>query len=240
MSRFTAQETYALFDSPANKRLLAEITSTGAKTILFPALETEAVNMSETEKLFGNLTSFDWLIFPDIYTVEFFLQKLEELSFDLFELDALRICAYGESVADRLRFVQLHADVIPNSIKTKDVWEALKNYLFDEIDFENLHFLILKKQAATIEILTELEKQNAVVKELVIYQTTAEETPEIAKSKALLRGGAIDEFIFTSPFDVINLAHLFPNENLANVLADVKLFPSDNLTSQSLQELRLL
>lgn len=240
MSKFSAEKTYALFDALANKKLIREISAIGAKTILFSNLEIAEINETEIADLPSTLKNFDWLIFPDIYTVEFFLRVMENADFDLFELDNLRVCAFGESVADRLRFAQLHADVISNSVKTIDVWESLKNYLFDEDEFRNLRFLIFKEKDLTIEIAGYLKQQNYAVKELAIYQTISNENAETAKLKTLLRGGAVDEFIFTSPFDVLNLAHLFPNENLADVLEDVTLFPADNQAKQTLEEFRLL
>lgn len=239
MSNFSAEKVYALFETTANKKIIAELTSIGAKTILFPTVEPEEIDDLEINKISDIPANFDWLIFPDIYTVEFFLQKLATSDFDLFELDVLRVCAFGESVADRLRFAQLHADVIPNTIKTPDVWEALKNYLIDESEFENLRFLILKKENSNVEITNELKNQNADATELEIYRMLAGEDSEIAKLKALLQGGAVDEFIFTSPFDVLNLAHLFPNENLVDVLSEIKLTATDKIALQSLEEFRL-
>lgn len=238
MSKFSAEKVYALFDNPINKKIISEISSTGAKMILFPAVETKMIADGETEKILSDLSRFDWLIFPDIYTVEFFLQKMNELEIDLFALDALHICAYGESVADRLRYAQIHADIIPNNIKTGEVLRAIKDYLFDESGLENLRFLFLKAENTTAAIAGELKNLGAIVSELAIYKTIAEET-KTTKLKTLLKGGAIDEFVFTSPFDVINLAHLFPAENLADVLAETKLHTADKITLQSLREFRL-
>lgn len=239
MARFSAEKVYALFDNPANKKIISEISSSGAKAILFPALETEMTANAETEKILSDLSKFDWLIFPDIYTVEFFLQQMTELAIDFFELDNLRVCAFGESVADRLRYAQLHADIIPNSIKTDEVLRAIKDYLFDETEFENLRFLVLKKENAAVEIAGELRILDAVASELAIYKAVAKAETTVVKLKTLLKGGAIDEFIFTSPFDVLNLAHLFPTENLADVLAETELYAADKTTVQSLDEFRL-
>lgn len=240
MTKFSAQKVYALFDTAANKKIISEISLTGAKFFLFPAAEIKLVENNEAENILHDLSKFDWLIFTDIYTVEFFLQRLEKLDFDLFDVDALRVCAYGESVADRLRFAQLHADVIPNSVKIKDVWQSLENYLSGEGEIEHLSFLVLKKENAIVEISAKLRIQKTSVRELAVYRTNGEENSEIAKLKTLLKGGAIDEFIFTSPFDAINLAHLFPNENLADVLDGVSLNAVDNVTLQTLKEFRLI
>lgn len=239
MLKFSADKTYALFLNPANRKIVSELEVICAKVILFPVIETREILNGETDKLSPVLAEFDWLIFTDIYTVEFFLQKLQEDAFDFFELDEMRVCAYGESVADRLRFAQLHADIIPNSIKTSEILQTIKDYFIDETEFKVAKFLILREKNTVAQIADELKNLGATVSELPIYEIIAEKESETAKLKTLLKGGAIDEFIFTSPFDVINLAHLFPNDNLADVLAETALYAADNATAQSIQEFRL-
>ena len=238
MLKFSAEKVYALFDNPSNKKVISEISTSGAKAILFPAVETETAANEKTQAVLTALSQFDWLIFPDIYTVEFFLQNLRESEIDFFELDNLTVCACGESVADRLRYAQLHADVIPNSTKTAEILQTIGDYLFDETKLENLQFLVLKEENSIISIAAELRNLGAPISELAVYRVIDKEIKS-AKVKSLLKGGAIDEFIFTSPFDVINLAHLFPNENLADVLTETKISAADQTALQSLREFRL-
>lgn len=240
MKNFIAGRTYALFQNPLNRKLIGELEAIGARIVLLPSVGTGKVSDTANDDLTATLKNFDWLIFTDIYTVEFFLQELEEQAFDLFELDEIRVCAYGESVADRLRFAQLHADIIPNNIKTPEVLQTVKNYFIDADELSHAKFLIFKEKDSVAEISGALQSLGAVVAEISIYETTTEKQTEIAKLKSLLVGGAIDEFIFTSPFDVINLAHLFPNENLELVLADVDLHADDAQSRQSLAEFRLI
>lgn len=240
MQHFSADKTYALFLNPANRKIISELEVIGAKTILFPALETRESASDEAKNLSSFTKKFDWLVFTDIYTVEFFLQKLEQEAFDFYELDEIRVCAYGESVADRLRFVQVHADIIPNSIKTAEVMQTIKDYFLDDDELKNAKFLVLKANSAKPAISDELSDIGATVAEISIYEIIAEGESETAKLKSLLVGGAIDEFIFTSPFDIINLAHLFPTENLETVLAETKLYAADKATDQSIQEFRIV
>lgn len=239
MSRFSASKTYALFAAPSNKKLLAELEAVGAEIVLFPPIEVKSWRPPETSAILTTLTDFDWLIFPDIYAVDFFLAELEELNIDFFVLDAVQTCAYGESVADRLRFSQLHADIITNTIKRADVFAALKDFIFDENEFGNLRFLVLKEKTAPVGVTEDLINSNAKVTELAVYQTEKPAESNLAKLKTLLKGGAVDEFIFTSPFDVLNLSHLFQTENLADVLLETELFATDQATAQALQEFRL-
>jgi uroporphyrinogen-III synthase len=228
MSGYDKEKTYALFDSPFNQKRIAEIE----QAIIFPQITTLEIDYDDSP--LQNLAGFDWLIFPDVYAVEYFVGALEKLGVDLYELDALRVLAYGEAVADRLRFSQLHADVIPSSIKTSDVWQALEDYIFEE--FDHLIFLVLQERTAKIEIVEKLPR----VTELPIYSAEIADETQIPKLKALLKGGAIDEFIFSSHYDVLNLAQIFQTENLAELLEGIELTATDNLTLQSLQEFRLI
>lgn len=234
MSEFSQDKTYALFESPLNQKRLSQLQKLEIETIIFPAITTNKSNHSIT--VLQSLDEFDWLIFPDVYAVEFFVNSLENLGVDLFELDSLRVLAYGEAVADRLRFSQIHADVIPPTIKTSDVLQSLKDYIFDEDEFAAQRFLVLKKKNSELELVKELPN----VSEIEIYEVEIKDESEIPKLKALLKGGAIDEFIFSSHYDVLNLAQLFQTENLADLLDGITLTATDNLTLQSLQEFRLL
>jgi uroporphyrinogen-III synthase len=234
MSDLRAGKTYALFAKGANKKLIGELEAKGAKVVLFPEVETEDISINpQIGKAVKNLSEFDWVIFPDIYAVDYFLQALEKLEIDFFELDLLRVCVFGETVADRLRYSQLHADIISNSTIAEDIFGALRDY---EIDFENTIFLIPKAEASEIGIFKLLSESNAKFIELPIYRIRNSQPELLPKLKALLKGGAIDEFIFTSPTDVINLASLFPNERLADLLSEIAVSATDDPASQALRE----
>ena len=234
MSKFSKDKTYALFDSPLNKKTIAEFEREEIETVVFSTITPNQIENNNS--LLKNLREFDWLIFSDVYAVEYFVNALEKSGVDLYELDEMRVLAYGEAVADRLRFSRLHADVIPSTIKTSDVLRSLKDYVFDEDEFENLRFLVLKENGSEVDLVHELSD----VIELPIYSVEIKDKVAIPKFKALLKGGAIDEFIFSSHYDVLNLAQLFQSENLSELLEEIKLTATDKLTLQSLQEFRLI
>lgn len=239
MFEFSVDKTYALFQNPLNKKTIEEIEKTGADLILLPSVKTSAIYPLK-ENLTNFISIFDWLIFTDIYTVEYFLEKLREEGFDFFELDNFRVCAYGETVADFLRYSQLHADVVPANLKIETIVQDLSNYLFDESELVNLRFLVLCEKSVNPEIILKLKEFGARADLLPVYEIITEDSPELTKLKTLLRGGAADEFLFTSPQDVLNLAHYFQNENLNDVLDETKISFTDQITRQSLEEFRLI
>ncbi len=236
MSISDEQKTYGLFSSNSNRKLIKEFESVGAKIIQFPTLDIEKLILDKAAvRHLQNLSDFDWIIFPDVFAVDCFLEYLEEEGIDFFELDAVRVCVLGEAVADRLRFVQLHADLIPSLIETENVFTALMNYIGPE-KLRNLRFLLLKEIETDSKLSKKLIENKAIVMELPVYQAKLAKTKEILKLKVLLKGGAIDEFIFSSLTDIISLKFLFESDELAETLAGVEVSATDETVLQALRE----
>jgi uroporphyrinogen-III synthase len=237
MSDSLPAKTYAIFSGAANRKIISQLRAAPDELIEFPAVKAEKVELNPAEKsLLANVSDFEWIIFTDVYAVEFFLEALAEADIELFELDLLRILACGEAVADRLRFVQIHADVIPARIDAESVFKALGEYLFDEKEFKNLRVLLPQETSPAETALTEmLRLHEAAVSELNIYRLKPENDGGLAKLKALLKGGAIDEFVFTSAADASNLAFVC-GENLKDLLAGTSVSAIDETTFQTLRE----
>ena len=137
-------KTYAIFDTAANRKIVGDLSKSGAKVLLFPPVETEKLHLNETETAqLTDLRKFDWLIFSDVFAVDYTLEYLEENAIDFYDLDDLRVCALGETVSDRLRFASIHADVIPANIRTREVFNTMLNYI-GESEISGLKFLFLK------------------------------------------------------------------------------------------------
>ncbi|MEP6901208.1 MAG: uroporphyrinogen-III synthase [Actinomycetota bacterium] len=234
MSNLETVKTYGLFSSPKNKKLISQLQEKGENVLIFPTLITERIELTEaTKNHLNNLGEFDWLIFTDVYSVDYFIEALRELAIDLFELDALTIFALGEAVADRLRFVQIHADVIPTRINSDAVFSAISDYSTD--DLEDLRFLLIGEIDAKFKSFELLVKKTVIVK-LPVYLANFADEPAKAKKIALLKGGAVDEFIFSSAEDLLNLKYLFHNEYLTDVMNDVKISATAETAYQSLLE----
>lgn len=236
MSSVLTEKTYGLVASPLNNKLIVDLKAKGAEVLIFPAIKTERIALSETEAdLIVNLNDFDWLIFADIFAADCFIEYLSEFSMiDLYDLDELTICALGEAVADRLRFVQVHADLIPAKITDEIIFSTIAQYAGEEI--AEKRFLIVRERSRTFGFVEMLAGKNAAVSELPIYFARFENEPELTKHKALLNGGAIDEFIFSSAEDIAALKLLYAENDLGNILNDIKAFATSEIAFQTLQE----
>ena len=232
-------KTYAVFEHSRNKKLIGELEKTGASVVKITPAELTKIELSPDGDWLGELNFFDWIIFSDVYAVEFFLDILRENGFDLFELDDLRICALSEAVAERLRFVQIHTDVIPAVNETEKIVEAIENYIYEESHFAGNRFLLLKEANEHLEIAAALKNKRAEVIESAVYSASYEGRKELPKVKALVKGGAIDEIIFNSPEDFLHCRFIFRNEDFAEVLRDVKISAVNEVTRQALLEKRI-
>lgn len=232
-------KTYAIFDSAVNRRIIENLNTAGANVFLFPPIETEKIHLNETGAArLANLQNYDWLIFSDVFAVEFTLEYLEENAVDFYDLDDLRVCAFGETVSDRLRFASIHADVIPANVRAEKVFNSLVNYI-GETEISGLRFLNLHADSETSDLTEKLQTKNAEVTELPVYRTIPNQSSELIKLKTLLNGGAIDEFILTAPTDLIALRNYFGNENLTEVLSEITVSASDGVMFQAAKEHQL-
>jgi uroporphyrinogen-III synthase len=230
------EKTYAIFDTAANRKIIGDLNKAGAKLLFFPPLTTEKIQLNEAEAAqIGNLQNFDWLIFADVFAVDYTLEHLEEYDIDFYDLDDLRVCALGETVSDRLRFASVHADVIPANIQTREIFPTLLNYI-GETEISGLRFLYLTDDSGRSDLSENLRTKNADVFELPVYRTILNESSGLIKLKTLLKGGAIDEFILTAPNDLIALRKYFGNENLPEILSEISISVSDGVMFQAVKE----
>lgn len=236
METSSNQKTYALFAAPAARKLVNALEEAGAKLFQFAPVGTEKIVCGENDEIVRErLNEFQWIVFPDVFAVEYFLEILQENELDPFELDHARVLALGEAVSDRLRFVQLHADIIPPTTKTNKVLSSLFDYLGKD-DLKDLKFLFPREMSTDVQLKNSLIAAGAEVTELGVYRADVPEKNKSANLKALLKGGAIDEFIVSSPEDIVSLKHYLSTEDLAGEFADIRFSGVDEVSMQTLRE----
>ena len=234
MSSVETEKTYGLVANPLNNKLIADLRAKGADVLVFPAIKAERIELSETDADYiVNLTDYDWLIFTDVFAADCFIENLLEFGIDFYDLDDLTICAVGEAVADRLRFAQVHADVIPSKTGAKAVFAAIKQYVVG--DFESLRMLVVCEERENSVLVEKLRNERAKISELPIYRASFEDEAANVKLKTLLKGGAVDEFVFSSSEDVLSLKRLLGDDFFA-VSGEMQISAASEIVYQTLQE----
>lgn len=228
--------TCGIVQNSTNKSIISELFKKNRKIVEFPKFKTESILIDKkTQKIIEGIQDFEWLVFTDVLSVEYFLEILEKLKFELFGLDNLRVCSFGESVSDRLRFVQIHSDVIPSRLTAAKIFNEISNYIFDDDEFRQTKFLILKGDSKENELTELLKKEKVFTQELSVYKYFKGNISQLSKLKSLLIGGAIDEFVFTSPIDLLGLKYIFEND-FHELFAEIDVLASDESTFRSLIE----
>ncbi|MGI8787813.1 MAG: uroporphyrinogen-III synthase [Pyrinomonadaceae bacterium] len=230
------EKTYAVFADSANRKLVGDLENAGERVLQFSPIESEKISLDESSiEYLKKLSGFDWLIFSDVLAVDYFLENLEERGIDFYEMDLLRVCAVGEAVADQLRFASVHADVIAASVETEIVFSALENYVGKE-NSSGLKILFPKQFGGENSLPEKLRDNGAEVIELLVYRIKTANKIAMTKLKTLLKGGAIDEFIFASPVDFIALRYYFEPENFANFFSEIKVSATNGAAFQTARE----
>lgn len=235
MSNLEFIKTYGLIANPLNDKLISELKKNGGEVLIFPSVGTEKVEKSErSARILTNLTDFDWIVLTDIFAADYFIEALRENETDFFELDELTVCALGEAVADRLRFVRVHADVIPSKINDTAVFSAILQFTGEGL--QNLRLLVAREESAEFPFIEMLGAEKASVEELAVYKARLQDFPDLIKLKTLLQGGAVDEFVFSSAGDLQSLKLMFQEDDLAEILCEIKVSATSEIIYQTLQE----
>jgi uroporphyrinogen III methyltransferase/synthase len=218
----------------------AELERYGARVVPCPTIEiVEPECYGPLDEAIGNLFGYDWLVFTSTNGVEFFMRRFEALGRDAGELDDLRVCAIGEATALRLSEAFVHVDVVPQQSRAEGVFAALESYIGGRDKFDRLNFLIPRAAVARDYLPRALEDAGARVDAVAAYRTVAPRATERARVEALLVGGGIDCVTFTSASTVRNLAQLFDTNDLAHVLAGVRVACIGVVTAAAAEEFGL-
>lgn len=227
----------ALFSSPANKKIISDLKNNRSYNVTeIPQFLTHQRKLSEKEtESIINFEKFDWLIFTDIFTVEYFLETLKQSEIDLYLLDEINICVLGEAVADRLRFEQIHADIICSMIDVNEVVIRLSAFIKNEYTDREPKILILKEDSFADELKEKLGAKFKIIKDLSIYYIEEPNDKSISILKAKFTGETFEDFIFTSPEDFVYIQKYFANNKFTENTFQTY-YTNSELIYQTLQE----
>ncbi len=230
------QKSVAIFSSAKNAKITNGLRDRGHEIFLLPAVNPVPNSLEEREiELISQPLKYDWIVFSDIFSADFLIQRLEANNFDLFQLDAVRICATCESVADRLRFSEIHSDVIAGSIEAAKIFEKLRDYA-GQNELANLRFLILKRFQMEFELVNYLTAAESSVETVDIYRFEVEKTYDLPRIKALFAGGAIDEIILSDTGEFLSLLHIVPEILNDPIRNDLIFSAAENSVFQTISE----
>src|SRR6266542_762454 len=198
---------------------VAELEQYGADVVLCPTIEIRELESYERlDEAIEHLYGYDWLIFTSVNGVEHFFKRLKARERDTSDLDELKVCAIGEATADKLRYLQVHVDIIPEEFKAEGVFAALERFVGGRDALRNLNVLLPRASVARDYLPKALEQAGARVDVVPAYRTSLPENLDRGRIASMLSASG-DCLAFTSTSTVRNLAQLFDTQDLSEALA---------------------
>ena len=217
-----------------NPELAAELTRHGARVLVCPQVEiVEPDNFAALDEAIQNLFGYDWLIFANPNAAGFFLRRFQNLSHEISELDALRVCALDDATRQQLEEAHVHVDLVPERFATDGVLAALETYNGGRESLRGLNFLLPRAAISRDYLRQALEDAGARVDVVAAYRTAGSHNSELVQLSVLLEGGGIDCIVFTTPASVRAFSQLLDTNDLSRLLKEVAVACADEATTQA-------
>lgn len=216
-------------------RLAVLLTELGAEPVIFPTISVvPPEDFTPLDDAISTLGEYDWLIFTSVNGVKYFFKRLTAAGLDARALGGLKICAIGPATAESLTAYALKADVVPEEYKAEGAIDALS----DQAE-AGKSFLLPRAREARQILPDSLTGLGGRVKVVEAYRTVLPDDADVEALAARLEAGEIDTALFTASSTVRNLARLFPDRPLADLLAKVKIGSIGPITSATARDLGL-
>lgn len=179
---------------PQAAEITARLVEMGAEVIEAPAISIRPPDdPAPLEAALADLDSFDWVVFTSANGVGEVARRLESIGSGAAALCRCRVAAVGPGTRRALERVGVQVDLVPESYKV----EALAEALVARGGIEGVRFLLPRADRANPVLPEVLEREGAIVSQVVAYRTV-HEMEEAEAVRAALEAGEIDFITFTS------------------------------------------
>jgi uroporphyrinogen III methyltransferase/synthase len=224
----------------AADELESELVRHGARVMVWPRTEiVEPQSYVALDEAIENLYGYDWLIFANVNAAASFVSRFQELSHEVSELDALRVCAIGSAAVRQLEDSQIHIDLPTNRVTSEAVSEDLEIFAGGSDSLRGLNFLLPRAAISRDRLPQALEDAGARVDLVSAYRTAGAHNSELVQLNVLLESGGIDCIVFTTPASVRGFCEVFDTNDPLQMLKEVAVVCGDPTTAHAAVEFGL-
>jgi uroporphyrinogen III methyltransferase / synthase len=208
-----------LLVAPASN-LSPQFESAGFQIITWPRLQLSPLeNFAPLDDAIANLYGYDWIIFVNPDAVRFFIERLEQQSREVSDLDSLCVCAIGEATATALEHVRVHVDVVASQTNPSATVEQLATYTGGIEHLDRVNFLLPQAAIGRDYLKGHIENIGARADVVIAYQTVAhDDLTRLAGLQSMLLTSSVDAVVFNDPDEVSKLARVFDTNDLGALL----------------------
>lgn len=223
-----------LLVAPASN-LTPQLESAGFQTIRWPKLQlTPLENFAALDEAIASLYGYDWIIFINSDAVRFFVERIEQQSREVSDLDTLSVCAIGEATAAALEHVRVHVDVVATQTNPSAIIEQLATYAGGIQTLDRLNFLLPQAAIGRDYLKEHIENSGARADVVVTYQTVSnDDLTRLAGLQSMLLTGSVDGAVFTNSDEVSELARVFDTNDLGSLLRNTLVLAIGDATTDA-------
>lgn len=208
-----------LLVAPASK-LSPQLESVGFQTIRWPRLQLSPVeNLATLDDAIANVYGYDWILFVNSDAVSIFVERLEQKSMEVSDLDSLRVCAIGEPTSTVLEHAHIHVDVVATKTNPAAVVSQLATFAGGIEHLDRLNFLLPQAAIGRNYLKEHIENIGARADVVIAYQTVADDDlTRLAGLQSMLLTTSVDGVVFADHDEVSELARVFDTNDLGPLL----------------------
>lgn len=174
--------------------LRGKLATLGATVVELPLIEiVSEVDAAIGDEIFGEIASYQWLVFTSPNGVRFFFAEFFRRFRDIRALGGARLAVVGPGSAKELAALHLDVDVMPK----EHVGEALVEALCAFESIEHLKVLVVTGDRNRDAVVNGLSAHQAIVDQLPVYSTESVEAGASDAAEDFRQHGA-DAILFAS------------------------------------------
>ena len=218
-------------DRRGNAELAAKIIAEGGNPIEFDTIKIEALTQgNEFLKALAEIGQYDWVIFTSANGVRIFFEAVKNLGGDARVFSSAKVAAIGRETAGKLGEFGIKADFVPSDFTSAQ----LAKQLAESVNLKGKKMLLLRSQIGTPEIVENLIKTGADVKDVAVYTSvTGKSDSEGLVEK--IKAGKVDWLTFCSPSSVRGFFEQIPAEVVKS--GRLKVISIGPVTSEQIRKL---
>jgi uroporphyrinogen III methyltransferase/synthase len=160
-----------------------QLTRLGAGVLYQPAIEIGPPrDWTPVDEACRHLSEFDWIVFSSANGVEYFLQRLWEIGYDLRALAGRRLAAIGPATSECLRRFSLRVDLQPLSFRAESLAAELASTA------PTARFLLVRASRGRESLADTLRSTGGCVTQIIAYESRDLMTADPAIRAALKKG----------------------------------------------------
>jgi uroporphyrinogen-III synthase len=209
-----------------DSNLKPPLESAGFQVIPWPRLQlTPIEHFAALDEAIANLYGYDWVVFINTGAARVFVERVEQRTREVSDLDSLRVCAIGEATATAVEHARVHVDVVATQTSPSAILEQLATYAGGIEHLDRLSFLLPQAAIGRAYLKEHFENIGARADVVVAYQTVAnDDLTRLVGLQSMLSTVSVDALVFSSPEEVFELARVFDTNSLGALVKDTPVF----------------